>query len=137
MDSTIEAALQQDTATAIAELFAPDAGQVRTTICRQCHEVEPANTTDQPAGWQIIPIKLTQRWMSLSQFSHDSHSMTECEDCHKARASETSADILMPTLQTCRDCHGGQHTSTKIISVCVMCHSFHHPDKGRMTALQE
>jgi predicted CXXCH cytochrome family protein len=128
---------RNDTEAAIAELFAPDAGRVRTTICRQCHEVEPADAADPLSSWQIIPVKLTRRWMPLAEFNHYSHHMTECEQCHKAQDSKTSTDILMPTLQTCRDCHGGQQQSAKIISVCVMCHNFHHLDKGKMAVLQE
>jgi predicted CXXCH cytochrome family protein len=64
-------------------------------------------------------------WMPKAQFDHAAHSTVLCTDCHKARQSRTSKDVLMPKIGTCRGCHGGEHASTALPSTCIMCHVYH------------
>jgi hypothetical protein len=31
----------------------------------------------------------------------------------------------MPTIESCRSCHAGEHTLAKVRSPCISCHTFH------------
>lgn len=36
-----------------------------------------------------------------------------------------SADVLLPKIETCRQCHGGEQATNLVPSTCIMCHEFH------------
>ena len=97
--------------------------------CSQCHEVTAGS--DRALPWQIAPVKIRTAWLPGAQFSHARHStaLTDCTTCHAATESVKASDILMPTIATCRDCHGSgeprQNPASLITSTCVLCHAFH------------
>ena len=95
--------------------------------CAQCHEVE-RTTTPAGIGWSIPQVHLNRSWLPASHFSHDSHEIAECLDCHAAKDSSASADVLMPGIETCRECHGGESASDTLSSSCVDCHQFHNSE---------
>jgi hypothetical protein len=106
--------------------------------CRYCHKVEEGRK-----GWQIIPTKITQRWLGHSKFNHFTHrlnpkpdrSQENCIACHSAaRSSERTSDVLLPTIQKCRECHNEQRGAYVGRTDCVECHTYHNEVGGRRKA---
>lgn len=93
-------------------------------LCGVCHEtVAPdASTT---GTWQVKPVRVADVWMPKAIFDHAAHTTSACTDCHEAETSATSADVLMPQVDGCRDCHLGQHADQGLPSTCIMCHVYH------------
>ncbi|MCZ6686401.1 MAG: FHA domain-containing protein [Gammaproteobacteria bacterium] len=105
------------------------------TTCANCHEVSSTGEGG-AAPWRVEAVKLTQEFYPRAVFSHQAHDTeaVDCGLCHAAADSESSADVLMPGIDTCRECHGSavarRNHSGQIASTCIMCHRFHTPDKG-------
>ncbi len=72
--------------------------------CKVCHTV--TRTPEQSPGWRIAPVRLASHWLPLARFSHAKHATTACTDCHAARSSKQSSDVLLPGIGKCRECHG-------------------------------
>jgi len=63
-------------------------------------------------------------WLERGEFAHRSHRAVECEDCHtQARASTTTADVLVPGMKSCLPCHGESGTA---LDRCATCHVYHN-----------
>lgn len=96
-------------------------------MCADCHVVERVDLEE----WRVQPVKLTQTWMPAANFDHAAHgtSSTPCATCHSAEKSKDAADVLMPGIKVCRDCHAGGDTggerTGKVASSCTSCHGFH------------
>ena len=56
---------------------------------------------------------------------HAAHRTEKCERCHQARPSKDAADVLVPPLANCRECHGDPGTRGRLGTACVDCHGFH------------
>lgn len=103
--------------------------------CATCHEVT-RNEDNPELPWNVLPVKLTERFFPHAEFSHAAHDteVSQCESCHAAGDSESATDLLMPGIDSCRDCHGSgiarRNATTQIPSTCIMCHSFHATPKG-------
>lgn len=103
---------------AAASLFVSDAG------CGECHELSATGETDVP--WKVAPLNINRNWFSKSVFPHARHGTVDCTSCHDKMNSKTSADIAMPDIAKCRECHAGEHPAKgKISSTCSTCHRFH------------
>ena len=102
--------------------------------CGTCHVVVKG---DKPSDWTVRPVRLTERWQPKSVFNHAKHSDMQCADCHQAAESKVSADVLLPKIETCRNCHGGGETVSKVPSTCTMCHGFHTDDQPPMVKPKE
>ena len=100
--------------------------------CIICHEL---NDTDSDGLWQVVPVKLTSDWMPLAEFSHDSHQNMSCDGCHEAASSDKASDVAMPDLESCRTCHGGEHSEDKLQSTCIACHNFHLEHQAPMSVV--
>lgn len=106
---------------------------IERRTCQDCHVVEVVTgevaATSTP--WRVLPVLLTSEWMPKAQFDHARHATTlsECDSCHTARKSHEAADVLMPRIAACRECHSGtEGTRTaddRVASTCMLCHSFH------------
>ena len=112
--------------------------------CADCHEVRRGGTAAQPV-WRVTRVTLPESWMPHARFDHAAHgtSLTPCSTCHAAEKSAQADDLLMPTIETCRDCHGGEDgtaapsqaaerragTAAKVPSACIDCHGFHDPEQ--------
>ena len=112
-----------------SEQVADELFEVR--ICRTCHQVtQKGGGADRP-GWSIAPVRLNNRWMPHARFDHSSHAQSKCADCHDVSKSKHSADVAMPEIKGCRECHGGSvPVEKKVTSNCLLCHGFHeqkHP----------
>ena len=107
--------------------------------CGECHQ-GTAPTSGQ-FDWGIRPVAFPVRYMLHGWFDHRPHQVAmrpgqrqlegsqACLSCHRADASSDSADLLLPNVASCRDCHGGETTSLPVASTCAMCHDY-HMDEG-------
>jgi predicted CXXCH cytochrome family protein len=96
-------------------------------VCFGCHEIKRGDATAEPdLRWQIAPIAVTQHWLPKSRFPHSRHNTYKCSSCHDVAGSKKSADIAIPDIKNCRECHGGNVTSKdKAPGTCETCHGFH------------
>ncbi|HEX2526405.1 MAG TPA: hypothetical protein VHL31_08900 [Geminicoccus sp.] len=118
--------VQNEIQTALQRVFADPKG-----TCALCHVTvppDPAAKTD----WQVLPVRLRAAWMPKGKFDHGAHRTTACETCHAAPTSRSPEDVLMPGVETCQACHGGQEASAKVPSTCIMCHDYHLEGMPRM-----
>ena len=92
--------------------------------CKECHTLTAA------AGPlpEIAKSNITARWMPRAEFSHDSHRMMTCESCHtKVTSSHETADVLLPSITTCQECHRAQGPTKEFAEGrCFECHQYHN-----------
>lgn len=95
--------------------------------CGECHEIHASEDPDSP--WQVAPVHINRDWQPGATFVHAKHNTMNCADCHDKNNSKSSADISMPPIAKCRECHvGNRPGKDKISSGCDSCHRFHqHP----------
>ena len=110
--------------------------------CRRCHAV------DQDRGLERISVRVLplaqpeaaglrpeeNRWLPHARFSHATHRYgLECEHCHAVRDSDSSADVSLPAIDTCRACHGEDVPDAgRVAANCLECHGFHLQKYGPM-----
>ncbi len=105
----------------VQSLVAINRALSRDGVCGECHI--PTTTNGKP---DVMPVKLQDHYLAHSWFDHADHKQEQCTSCHKADTSETSADVLLPGISTCRTCHMGEKAqSADVPSSCAMCHSYH------------
>lgn len=92
--------------------------QIESRLCAKCHVVSAE-------GEGVAPVLLAQSWWPHARFTHAPHQTTECALCHSAETSKDAAELLLPPIATCRQCHAGVAYSAGIQSACVDCHGFH------------
>ncbi|MBM3573911.1 MAG: cytochrome c3 family protein, partial [Alphaproteobacteria bacterium] len=81
--------------------------------------------------------QIAERWLPKGGFRHDRHMLMACGDCHQAAKSNASEDVLLPSIETCRNCHtGSAPVMNKVSSTCVNCHGFHRHDFAPMHETQ-
>lgn len=110
------------------------------TSCVVCHQVSRSSeqgkegTPDQDMPqWKIAAIPSQHAWMPKAKFNHSKHFSAQCTDCHDATKSKNASDVLIPTIDQCRDCHVGKDSvKNKITSDCGLCHGFHLPSDGSL-----
>ena len=100
-------------------------GKYGRGLCGECHEIVDNKKTN---SWDVAPVFVPTKWLPKSDFSHKPHKDRECATCHKAKKSEEATDVLLPPVETCQECHGGEFATTKVRSTCTECHSFHRED---------
>jgi VCBS repeat-containing protein len=98
--------------------------------CTVCHEITAVADAEVP--WKVLPVRISEAWYPLSDFSHEGHKNMDCDGCHLARDSEVATDILMPDIANCRQCHGGEDAENLLASNCITCHKFHLDDQAPM-----
>ncbi len=104
------------------------------TACATCHQISRGESAEMP--WQVLPVRLTHEFFPKANFSHADHDTdaSTCVSCHSAESSDSASDILIPDLESCKDCHGSgvarRNNADQTVSTCIMCHSFHFADKG-------
>ncbi len=89
--------------------------------CSECH----STFRDEAGAWNVKPVRVTGIWFPRAEFSHRKHDTMTCVDCHRAPTSTESSDLLLPDIDNCRGCHGGEHVDDKVPSTCISCHGFH------------
>lgn len=92
--------------------------------CGECHEIKMSSDTETP--WKIVPVRINRDWHSGAMFPHVKHGAMDCDRCHDKIHSTNSADVSMPRIEKCRECHVGDETvKGKITSYCNRCHRYH------------
>ncbi len=104
------------------------------TTCGVCHTATPTGADDGAEGWKLAPVAVPHAWFPKSKFSHAQHATQPCADCHEDVAkSDTSADVKLPGIATCRQCHGGANAGEgQLASTCITCHEFHRAKDARV-----
>jgi hypothetical protein len=92
--------------------------------CGVCHRVTQEGEGE-TVRWAVAPVRVQGIWFPKSVFPHISHETMACESCHDARESAYSDDVLLPGIENCRTCHGGEFEEGKVVSTCVSCHRYH------------
>ena len=96
-------------ARAKADRVAQDLFEAR--VCIVCHEVvrkpvpkgKPGNFT-----FDVAKVHVATTYLPKSRFDHEKHRTYKCDECHdKVATSKTSADVAVPSIETCRKCHAG------------------------------
>jgi hypothetical protein len=96
--------------------------------CKECH------TPRYPSGFDALPeipkAAMTARWLTHANFDHEAHQMVTCTSCHtKTLASRETSDVLIPGVQSCRDCH---HSGSNAAEArCFECHNYHDWSKEK------
>jgi hypothetical protein len=109
-------------------------------VCHDCHEIQKTNAApDDPAGirgvtWTVKPVVQRVRWLPKSEFEHSRHASEKCERCHSAATSQLATDVLMPPIDTCRECHVAEPQPEKVTSGCQTCHGYHAHQSGSLAA---
>lgn len=96
--------------------------------CKECHRVS------YPDGPDALPVvaksALTTHWLPHAEFDHEAHQMVQCASCHsKAADSRETSDVLIPGVQTCRQCHHAGPDAAE--ARCFECHVYHDWSKER------
>jgi hypothetical protein len=86
--------------------------------CAYCHAVAAIEDGAPTVSRSYIP----DRWLIRGQFDHSKHFKISCVQCHDATHSRDTADILLPTKQSCVECHSPKGG---VANSCSTCHSYH------------
>ena len=110
-----------------AELKAEEVlqGKFGRGLCGECHEIVDNEKTK---NWDVAPVYIPTKWLPKSHFNHKPHKDRKCATCHNAKESEEATDVLLPPVETCQECHGGEFATTKVKSTCTECHDFHREE---------
>jgi len=109
---------------ALAGNFFPTDKQMGSS-CLYCHQT--AGKDDATNLPKIVAPKIPKVWLPKSIFDHEVHRVVNCNECHKqAMTSETTADLMLPGVKSCQECHKVENGAR---SGCVECHVYH--DKTR------
>lgn len=95
------------------------------TECAKCHTVKGGEDGSSP---EVQPPRIPTRWLSKGAFNHQPHKQSACTDCHGAALkSKLTSDILLPTQQSCVECHQPLTSTGKegVKFSCQNCHHFH------------
>ena len=100
--------------------------------CYDCHIVTAPGAKGS-ASWSVTPVNQPMRYMMNGGFDHKAHSTETCESCHAAGKSHDARQLLLPGIDSCRTCHGGEKSKAPVPSSCAMCHSYHIGDGAPWT----
>lgn len=95
-------------------------------VCGECHYRD----NSAQGALAVLPVTQRSRFFQHGWFDHEAHRQEECSSCHQAaNTSNAATDLLLPDLQSCRDCHLGESAlQAEVPSSCAMCHSYHPRD---------
>jgi len=95
--------------------------------CLQCHTLVFSAGAALPV---VAKSNITARWFPHAVFNHDEHRLLKCLECHAGAAkSQETADILLPGIRTCEQCHHSGQESAE--SRCFECHTYHDWSKEK------
>lgn len=98
--------------------------------CGLCHATVPA-AAGAAIPWQVPAPSLNARWLPRARFDHARHRTGGCAACHEVARSQSSADVAIPAIAKCRECHGGERPPRrKVPSTCTACHDYHDPQSA-------
>jgi predicted CXXCH cytochrome family protein len=96
--------------------------------CRYCHVVERPFDSESGRLPQYANSGIVNWWYKSSRFSHRSHQMLECSQCHDAEDSGFNQVATIPGKALCLQCHEKDSRPWKkerVRSDCVDCHRYH------------
>jgi hypothetical protein len=102
-------------------------GAARFPGCAYCHEVTASATEAPIVTRPVIP----DRWLFRGRFDHGKHFKVACANCHDALHSRETSDIILPSKDTCANCHSPQGG---VAHDCATCHSYHSLRKETFAA---
>jgi hypothetical protein len=115
--------------------YALEAGTMTADLVRARHEagIDDAYRAafarnELPALPSLVPTRIPARWLKASVFDHEVHRPLRCTECHaRARESEETSDVMLPSIETCKACHkpGGARDR------CTECHLYHDERRQR------
>jgi hypothetical protein len=89
--------------------------------CKQCHSLTFTPGADLP---NVAKSNITVRWFQRAVFDHEAHRMWTCTSCHsQATSSQETADVLLPGVRTCEECHHAGPEGAE--ARCFECHTYH------------
>jgi predicted CXXCH cytochrome family protein len=115
--------------------------------CVTCHIVDDTGGSDLYSRFQVHPIRLVANYLPMTRFNHTSHLTQKgvtgdaaCGSCHDALHSKDSADLLIPDIDNCVQCHsdqparGGGLSGGALGGVALGCNACHvyHPERARL-----
>ena len=109
-----------------AEWIAQRTSEAETLLwnktCKECHSLSFPSGSTLPV---VAKAAITPRWFMNANFDHQAHQMVDCASCHsRARTSELTSDVLVPGIDTCRQCHRpGDRAAAQ--GSCFECHTYH------------
>jgi predicted CXXCH cytochrome family protein len=90
-------------------------------LCGECH-IPAAGR----GALAVMPVTQQSRYFIHGWFDHEAHKQEKCTSCHAADKSDAAADLLLPRIAECRECHQGESAvKAEVPSGCAMCHSYH------------
>jgi hypothetical protein len=97
--------------------------------CDECHRTFDNRST---GVWVVEPVHINAQWFPKSRFDHLPHGAVECGTCHAAKTSKFSSEVLLPAIEICQSCHGGEDATDRVPSTCITCHGFHFDHQSPM-----
>ncbi len=109
--------------------------------CITCHYVGDTRGDDIYSRFQVYPVRLVKDYLPNARFNHASHLTQKdasgdaaCTSCHDAKHSGKSADLLIPDIDNCVQCHsdqaGDRAGNVAVVLPCIGCHAY-HPERPR------
>jgi hypothetical protein len=111
--------------------------------CYDCHVIDQRG----PMDFHVRPVAFPTRYLLHGWFDHRQHQVMRipgqtgslngdqaCLGCHVATQSNQASNLLIPGLESCQRCHGGEGSSSQVPSGCAMCHDY-HMDEGQPAML--
>ncbi len=102
--------------------------------CVSCHKVTDTGSSDLYSRFLVHPVRLVRDYFPSARFDHVSHLTQKdktgdeaCLTCHPADTSHESADLLMPDIGNCTQCHGDPSVPDVVVLQCIGCHRYHPP----------
>jgi len=99
--------------------------------CKQCHALN-FGTGALP---EVAKSNITPRWLLHAEFGHHAHRMMSCTACHaRTPESHDTADILLPGIAVCQQCHREEGSSQEVAEGrCFECHQYHDWSRAKRT----
>lgn len=123
--------------------------------CYDCHVIEQRG----PLDFHVRPVAFPSRYLLNGWFDHRAHLNVDlpgvgrfagdaaCLTCHTGdrqegggfrMTSNRAADLLIPGLASCQQCHGGEgDRSSAVPSGCAMCHDYHMDEGAPVMILRQ
>ena len=93
--------------------------------CKECHALRDTGGALPEVAEPAIPV----RWLPQAEFDHEPHRLLACTACHAGTASsKETADVLLPGIETCQQCHRPVEAAE---ARCFECHRYHDWSRAR------
>jgi predicted CXXCH cytochrome family protein len=106
--------------------------QFKTKGCASCHNVTDTHSNEVLDRFLVAPVRLTRDYFPDVHFSHRAHAVQNdksgdaaCLACHAVQKSSSSADLFIPNLAKCLECHSERLEKDRVALQCSDCHSYH------------